>query len=106
MVECHHVCRRTVMDGERFDLLLKAVATGSRRRMLQGLFGGVLGVTSVGALSTRRAAAAGWCLCMYDCPTDENNIFRCIKQPTKTGEVCRTNSRFIHGEECFSRVLN
>src|SRR5215207_3592926 len=56
------------MDGERFDMLLKTVTAGSRRRLLRRVLGGALGVGALGALSTRPTAAAQtWCDCTYFC---------------------------------------
>src|SRR5215218_1864129 len=84
-------CRRTVMDGERFDTLLKTVAaTRSRRRMLRGFLGGALGVGSVGALNTRSAAAAPeWCGCTFNCPVRDQEVYLCEKRT----EVFCPNSR-------------
>jgi hypothetical protein len=56
------------MQGQQFDgLVMAGMARGSRRRIVQTLLGGAIGVGGLGALTTRRAAAADYCVCTYDC---------------------------------------
>jgi hypothetical protein len=84
------------MDGQQFDSLLKMVAAGgSRRRMLQGLLGGILGVGAMTALQPRPVTAA-WNrrYCQYNCPSGAIAT-RCGRCPGS----CPA-SVVVGGEEC------
>jgi hypothetical protein len=104
-------CRRTVMDGQHFDLLLKSASVGgSRRRMLQGLVAGMLGVGAGGALSTGQAAASSpYCGCQYICDQrGGGRIF--IRKCKPQAKPCpRSGVRYkrkpcdFHVDECEAR---
>jgi hypothetical protein len=75
------------MDGKRFDALLKTVTAGaSRRRLVQGLIAGALGL---GVVTTRNSPTRAlqpevtpprWRGCRYRCPSGAE-VARCVPCP-------------------------
>ena len=94
------------MDDQRFDRLIRSLATGrSRRGVLKGMAGagisGVLMRLGVNETGAAPAAAAVMCRRNSDCPPDANRCTKefCDKKPFHRRGVCDSQPR-PRGADC------
>src|SRR5215207_4821583 len=93
--------RRTRMDSQQFDTLVKTLSAGTpRRRVLKGLvaaaFGGAIAAT--GAMSTS-AAPPNSCLNSGDCPDTGCIVGTCVrKNPNQHFGRCQTTTITCQGQ--------
>ncbi len=95
------------MDTERFDQLARAfVAVGSRRRVIGGLLGGVLGPSRIGAAGANHKPGHH-CTpsAKHACPEGQtcrevSGEWTCQGTCHALGEVCATDSDCCEGLRC------